>query len=72
MKYLKEFFLYIIDKNVARHSQALSFATVLSIVPIITIFLGFIGSSNIFFNINNEVNIFLNSYLFPKSNIRNI
>lgn len=67
MNYLKEFLKYVLDKNVARHAQALSFATVLSIVPIITIFLGFIGSSDIFFNINNEINIFLNSYLFPKA-----
>jgi len=67
MNYFKDFFKYILDKNVARHAQALSFATMLSIVPIITIFLGFFGSSNIFFNINNEINIFLNSYLFPKA-----
>lgn len=65
MHTLKQFFKYILDKNVGRHSQALSFATVLCIVPIITIFIGFIGSSNIFFNINNEINVFLNSYLFP-------
>lgn len=63
---LKQFFTYILDKNVGRHSQALSFATVLCIVPIITIFIGFIGSSNIFFNINSEINVFFNSYLFPK------
>jgi len=61
------FFKYILDKNVARHSQALSFATVLCIVPIITIFIGFIGSSDMFFNINNEINVFFNSYLFPKA-----
>lgn len=65
MNYLKKFFKYILDKNVARHSQALSFATILCIVPIITIFIGFIGSSNIFFNINYEINLFFNSYLFP-------
>lgn len=67
MTKLTLFFKYILDKNVARHSQALSFATVLCIVPIITIFIGFIGSSNMFFNINNEINIFFNSYLFPKA-----
>lgn len=67
MTQLTLFFKYILDKNVARHSQALSFATVLCIVPIITIFIGFIGSSNMFFNINNEINIFFNSYLFPKA-----
>lgn len=67
MNTLKLFFKYILDKNVARHSQALSFATVLCIVPIITIFIGFIGSSNIFFNINNEINVFFNSYLFPQA-----
>lgn len=59
------FFKYILNKNVARHSQALSFATVLCIVPLITIFIGFIASSNLFFNINNEINVFFNSYLFP-------
>lgn len=66
MTQFKKFFNYIINKNVGRHSQALSFATVLCIVPIITIFIGFIGSSNIFFNLNSEINIFFNSYLFPK------
>lgn len=67
MSKLTTFFKYVIDKNVARHSQALSFATVLCIVPIITIFIGFIGSSNMFFNIHNEINVFFNSYLFPKT-----
>lgn len=67
MNKLTTFFKYVIDKNVARHSQALSFATILCIVPIITIFIGFIGSSNIFFNINNEIHGFFNSYLFPKA-----
>lgn len=67
MNKLTLFFKYILDKNVARHSQALSFATVLCIVPIVTIFIGFIASSNLFFNINNEINLFFNSYLFPKT-----
>lgn len=67
MSKLTKFFKYVMNKNVERHSQALSFATILCIVPIITIFIGFIGSSSIFFNINHEINIFLNSYLFPKT-----
>lgn len=69
---LKKLFLFLWNINISRHAQALSFATVLCLIPMTTIFLGFLIDSELMKNAETYINKFLQINLFPKSISTNI
>lgn len=65
--FLKTFILYAIDKEIGRHAQALSFSTVLTLIPLTTIFLGVFASSSLANIAKKTLETMLENNLFPNA-----
>lgn len=67
LKFLHHLIKYAFDKEIGRHAQALSFSTVLTLVPLTTIFLGVLASSNWTNIAKKTLESLLENNLFPKA-----
>lgn len=65
--FIKKIFLYALKKDVGRHAQSLSFATILSLVPITTIFLGIFASSKWTSIAKNNLESLFTHNFFPRA-----
>lgn len=65
--FIKKFILYAVNKEMGRHAQALSFSTVLTLIPLTTIFLGIFASSSLANIAKKTLETMLENNLFPNA-----
>jgi membrane protein len=67
LHFFKILIRYAISKDVGRHAQSLSFSTVLTIVPMTTIFFGVLAASNWTNVAKSNLQVILENNLFPNA-----
>jgi len=66
-QFFKEFIIFALEKNISRHAKALTYSTVLALVPLLTIFLASFASSKWVSMAHEKIQSLLIQNLFPSA-----